>query len=156
MTFTRAVPASGATSVEFLVPFHDVDALRIVWHGHYLKYLDLARTELLRSVGLDVEDLRAAGHGLLVIESGCRHISPLRYGDRVRVTAWPRDVTHRIQVAYDIKNLTRGQRAARAYTTLVTVDSAGRMLFRTPRAILERLSTAWDPESPAASSKDMR
>ena len=37
------------TSVEIEVPFHDVDALRIVWHGHYYKYLELARTQLLRS-----------------------------------------------------------------------------------------------------------
>ncbi|MEZ4452430.1 MAG: hypothetical protein R3B09_23395 [Nannocystaceae bacterium] len=27
-------------SVDFEVPFHDVDALRIVWHGHYYKYME--------------------------------------------------------------------------------------------------------------------
>ena len=25
------------------MPFHDVDALHVVWHGHYYKYLELAR-----------------------------------------------------------------------------------------------------------------
>ena len=33
----------GETSVEFEVPFHDVDWARIVWHGHDCKYLELAR-----------------------------------------------------------------------------------------------------------------
>jgi len=33
-----------AIEIRLEVPFHDVDALRIVWHGHYLKYLELART----------------------------------------------------------------------------------------------------------------
>ena len=36
------------TSVELEVPLHDVDVLGIVWHGHYYKYLEAARTALLQ------------------------------------------------------------------------------------------------------------
>jgi acyl-CoA thioester hydrolase len=142
--FTRGLPGPKVVkaSVEFVVPFHDVDSLRIVWHGHYLKYLELARTELFREVGLDAGGQQRGAHGFLVIEAGCRHIAPLRYGDRVRVLAWIRDVTHRIQIAYEITNLTRDQKAARAYTTLATVDSSGRLLLKTPQGIAERLSSA--------------
>jgi acyl-CoA thioester hydrolase len=139
--FTRATPGSEGVreAVEFVVPFHDVDSLRIVWHGHYLKYMELARTELFRRLGLDDDGLRVGRFGFLIIESGCRHISPLRYGDRVRVTAWIRDVKHRIQIAYELTNLTLERRSARAYTTLVTVDPAGGLLLRTPESIVARL-----------------
>ena len=152
--FTRAVPGPqvAKASVEFAVPFHDVDSLRIVWHGHYMKYLELARTELFRKVGLDAGEQRLGTYGFLVIEAGCRHISPLRYDDRVRVTAWIRDVTHRIQIAYEITNLTRDQKAARAYTTLVTVDSSGRLLLRTPQAVAERLSSGVSGQRPSEDS----
>src|SRR5690606_75173 len=75
------------TSVELEVPFHDVDALRIVWHGHYLKYFEIARTALLRARGLDAGDLVGARYQLVVVESHCRHGAPLRYGDRIRVSA---------------------------------------------------------------------
>ena len=126
-------------SVELEIPFHDVDALRVVWHGHYYKYLEVARTRLLRECKLDAPDLMEMRHGLVVIESGCRYVSPLRYGDRVRVTAWLRDVTHRIYIAYEITNLTRQARAARSHTVLVTTDRDGRMLHRTPDALLRRL-----------------
>jgi acyl-CoA thioester hydrolase len=126
-------------SIEFEVPFHDVDALGVVWHGHYFKYLELARTRLLRSRGLDAGDLVGPRYRFLVIESACRHTAPLRYGDRVRVTAWLRDVEHRIFVAYEATNLTAGRRAARAHTILATTDRNGRMLLRTPRAIRARL-----------------
>lgn len=135
----RPKPAILNAEVELVVPFHDVDSLRIVWHGHYLKYLELARTELFRGIGLDRAEFERARYGFLVIENGCRYISPLGYGDRVRITAWLRDVKHRIQISYDVFNLTRGQRAARAYTTLVTVDASGRMLLKTPQKILDRL-----------------
>ena len=79
------------TSIELEVPFHDVDPMGVVWHGHYYKYLELARTELLRSRRLDVPDLLELGLGFIMIESGCRYAAPLRYGDRVRVAAWFRN-----------------------------------------------------------------
>ena len=131
--------------IELEVPFHDVDALRVVWHGHYYKYLELARTRLLRSRRLDVPDLLELGVGFVMIESGCRYAAPLRYGDRVRVSAWFRDVKHRLFIAYEVANLTSARRAARGHTVLATTDGEGRMLLRTPPSILERLSAAPTP-----------
>ena len=43
------------TRVELEVPFHHVDALGVVWHGHYLEYLEPARTALLRGCWLGTE-----------------------------------------------------------------------------------------------------
>jgi acyl-CoA thioester hydrolase len=119
----------------------------MVWHGHYYKYLELARTQLLRKCRLDAPDLVGMHYGLLVIESGCRYVAPLRYADRVRVTAWLRDVTHRIYLAYEITNLTQQARAARAHSILVTTDRDGRMLHRTPEALLKRLLPDGTPAS---------
>ena len=140
----RTGPRLHESAIELEVPFHDVDALGVVWHGHFFKYLELARTQLLRSRGLDVGDLVGPRYRFVVIESGCRHASPLRYGDRVRVTAWLADVEHRLFIAYEATNLTRGQRAARAHTILATTDKHGKMLLRTPQPILDRLA----PEPP--------
>jgi acyl-CoA thioester hydrolase len=132
------------TSVELDVPFHDVDLMGVVWHGHYYKYLELARTRLLRECGLDVGDLIGPHYRFVMIESGCRYAAPLTYGDRVRVDAWIRDVAHRINLAYEITNLSRGTRAARAHTVLATTDREGRLLLRTPDAVLERLGVDED------------
>ena len=73
----------------FEVPFHDVDMLRIAWHGHYYKYFELARTELFRKYQCDVDDLKALGYYLPITDSRCRYIAPLRYGMQVRATATP-------------------------------------------------------------------
>ena len=35
------------TDTEILVPFFDVDTMNVVWHGHYIKYLEVARCALL-------------------------------------------------------------------------------------------------------------
>ena len=126
-------------SVDFEVPFHDVDALQIVWHGHYYKYFELARTVLMRACHLDGPEVYELGHGLLVIETQCRHSAPLAYGDQARVTAWLADVVHRIHIRFEIHNLTQDRRSARGHTTLVTTNRQGEMLHRTPELILERL-----------------
>jgi acyl-CoA thioester hydrolase len=135
-----ARPRLHETSVELEVPLYHVDALGIVWHGRYYEYLEHARIKLLRGLDLDGRDLVGLGFGMLLIESHCRHVAPLRYGDRIRVVAWLRDVTHRLHVEYEIENLSRGGRAARAHTILVTTDADGRLLLRTPEAILARVA----------------
>lgn len=126
-------------SVDFEIPFHDVDALQIVWHGHYYKYFELARTALLRACKLDGQEIRELGHGMLVVESHCRHISPLAYGDQIRITAWLADVVHRIHIRYEIQNLSQARRAARGHTMLVATTRKGEMLHRTPKSFLDRL-----------------
>ena len=125
--------------VELEVPFHDVDTGFIVWHGHYYKYLEIARTALMRAYGLDVEDVVNFGFGMVVSETRCRHGFPLRYGERFKVAAWFRETERRIAIGYEITNLTQQKRAARAQTTMVTTDANGKLCPTTPSEILERL-----------------
>jgi acyl-CoA thioester hydrolase len=125
--------------VELEIPFHQVDVLGIAWHGHYPKYLELARTALLRAHRLDTEDLRALGFRLVVSESFLHHASPLRYADRVRVAAWMGEVENRIEIAYQLRNLTSDALAAEGWMAFVTTRADGTLCLETPPEILERL-----------------
>ena len=133
---------AGAVSVELEVPFHDVDSLHIVWHGHYYKYLEIARTALMRSVDLDNGEIIRLGYGLLMGETQCKHTGVLRYGDRARVTAWFKEVESRIVIAFEVRNLTTGKRAARARTTLVTLNGRGELNLETPQDLVARMTAA--------------
>jgi acyl-CoA thioester hydrolase len=136
---SRVRPRLCETSVEIEVPFRDVDLMGIVWHGHYFNYMEAARTELLRGCGLDGGDLIGKRYAFFVIETRCRHAFPLFYADRVRVTAWLRDIKRRINIGYEIYNLTRERRAARGHTILATTDLERRLLLETPDEIQKRL-----------------
>ena len=129
----------GAVSVELEVPFHDVDALRLVWHGHYLKYLEVARTQLMRSFDLDVAEIVQLGYRMVVIESRIRHTFPLHYGDRLRASAWIGDCDSRIRIRYVVWNLTHDRRAAHGDTDLATTRPDGSLLLGTPEVIRGRL-----------------
>jgi acyl-CoA thioester hydrolase len=127
------------TSIEIEVPFRHIDMMGVVWHGHYYAYLEEARTALLRACNLDAGDLIGARFVFFVIESKCRYAHPLHYGDRIRVTAWLKDIQHRIHIAYEIHNLTHGKRAARGHTILATTDLEKNLLLETPDEIRRRL-----------------
>ena len=124
-------------SLDFEVPFHDVDVLGIVWHGHYYKYMELGRTALMRARGLDIAEIRRAGYAQLLVDSHCRYTVPLRYGDRGRVHAWFAGLRPRLGVSYRIRNLTHDRCSARGHTELVALGRDGVMLPETPDDLLE-------------------
>lgn len=142
---------SAEVFAEVEVPFHDCDPLGVVWHGNYYKYMEAARTALLRSIDLDVPQIRDLGFRLYVIESKCRYAFPLSYADRVRVHPWFRDIDYRIAISYEIYNLTASRRAARGHTFLATTDSDGNLLYQTPDPLMERLRLG--PSRPPARRK---
>jgi acyl-CoA thioester hydrolase len=131
-----------AVSVELEVPFHDVDALQIVWHGNYFKYMGVASTALFRAHGLDPAGMDRSPFRLLVVDAHCRHAFPLRYCDRFRVSAWFHDLDLRVSVAYEIVNLTHGRRSAKGRTVMVSLDLEGNLLYSTPPALAELLRAA--------------
>lgn len=145
------------TSVELNVAFHDVDMLHIAWHGNYLRYMEHARTALLRRAQIDVSDMKKLGFRFVIIESQVRHTSALLYGDRFRVTAWfgqsePSDASqpgqngrltihyrfHRIEHTEPV-DMPLPKGVARAKTTLVTTDPHGNRYLEIPHEIRTRI-----------------
>ena len=127
------------TRVELDVPFHHVDSLGIVWHGHYPKYFEAAGMALLRKLALDGGDLIGERYRLVVIEMACRHGFPMRYADRVAVSAWIADYARRLVIRYEVRNLTHERRSAHGHTTLATLDADGRLRLETPPEIVARI-----------------
>lgn len=135
----KSRPSPSAVSVELEVPFHDVDSLHVVWHGWYLKYMEVGRTALLRTRAIDAADMMALGYRFYIIESHVRHVGPAGYGDRLKVTSWYTEVENRIGISCVIDNLTSGKRCAIGASVLVTTDAGGQLCYETPAPVLARL-----------------
>ncbi|KAA1190489.1 acyl-CoA thioesterase [Pseudohalioglobus sediminis] len=131
--------AEGEITVE--VPFHDIDVMGIAWHGHYAKYLELARTELLNNIDYDIEQMKASGYAWPVIELHIRYARPLNYRQKIRVRARLAEFENRLKINYEISDQQTGRRLTRAHTVQVALDIAsGEMLFASPAVLKERLS----------------
>ncbi|MEO0376348.1 MAG: thioesterase family protein [Cyanobacteria bacterium P01_A01_bin.17] len=57
------------------------DYAAVVWHGTYVSWMEAARIDALRQVGIEFADLVQLGCDLPVIELSLRYHQPLRMGD---------------------------------------------------------------------------
>jgi acyl-CoA thioester hydrolase len=119
------------------IPFHDVDSLGIVWHGHYYKYFELARTALYRSLDFDVDDMVRLGFNFPVIESQCHYREALGYGQQVDITAHFREWEYYILIEYRISMTATGTRAAFGHTKQAVCDLAGELQPGVPDTVMK-------------------
>jgi acyl-CoA thioester hydrolase len=72
-------------TIEAPIAFCDVDAMGMVWHGHYLRYVELAREALCAARGLSYGAMAAAGILAPLIRLQVDYLQPARLGERVQV-----------------------------------------------------------------------
>ena len=77
--------------VEFSLPIRvyieDTDAGGIVYYVNYLKYLERARTELMRTFGLERAAVSDAGWNFVVSDVSLSYKEPARLDDQLHATA---------------------------------------------------------------------
>lgn len=122
-----------SATTEIAVAFYDVDLMAVVWHGHYLKYLEGARWALLERIGYGFEVMKNSGYLWPIIEAHVRYVRPAGFGDRLIVTASLVEWRGRVAINYLIADKMRKVRVARARTVQVAVHAAsGELQFVTP------------------------
>ncbi|HSQ40814.1 MAG TPA: thioesterase family protein [Fibrobacteraceae bacterium] len=129
-----------SAKITLRVPFHDVDSMRICWHGNYYKYFEMARTELLRPLKMDLSDTLLEDIVLPVIRSQCKYISPLLYDQKVEVLAQITDAEYKLFVNYVIRDEATGAVLAKGSTEHVAVNSkTGVTCMPMPQEFLRRI-----------------
>ncbi|HEY6234012.1 MAG TPA: thioesterase family protein [Candidatus Elarobacter sp.] len=128
------------TEIEVEVPFHDVDAMGVAWHGNYVKYCEAARCRLLQMIDYDYPKMRESGFLWPVVELWLKYVRPARYGQRLRVRAALTEYENRIRVEFRIHDAVTGERMTEGYSLQVAVDAvSGELQFVSPPALLERV-----------------
>lgn len=130
--------------VEIEVGFHDVDAMEVAWHGHYLKYFELARCALLRRFDYDYPQMRESGYAWPIVDCRLRYVAPARYGQKLLVSASLREWENRLRIDYRIRDKASGAKLTVGSTIQVAVDLAsGELQFVSPPILLQKLERAW-------------
>lgn len=124
------------------IPFHDVDPAQIVWHGHYAKYLEIARGKLLDKIDYNYPQMSESGYFWPVIDMSLRYVAPIRFQQKIRVTATLKEWEIRLRVAYVITDAETGKRLTTASTTQAAVRiSSGEMLLAAPEVLVAKLAS---------------
>ncbi|TDV66053.1 thioesterase family protein [Pseudomonas sp. LP_7_YM] len=128
---------------EVLVPFFDVDTMHVVWHGHYVKYLEVARCALLDKLGHNYTQMLDSGYGWPVIDLQLRYVRGAVFGQRINVRASLVEWENRLKIDYLITDIDTGERLTRASTVQVAVAIESReMQLVSPSVFVEAVEKA--------------
>ncbi|MCW3149556.1 acyl-CoA thioesterase [Stutzerimonas stutzeri] len=129
--------------VEILVPFFDVDSMDVVWHGHYVKYFEVARCALLERIGHNYQQMRDAGYAWPIIDVQLRYMRGARFNQRIVVRANLVEWENRLKINYLIRDAETGERMTRGSSVQVAVEIASReMLLASPRVFVDAVERA--------------
>ncbi|WP_095192218.1 thioesterase family protein [Pseudomonas sp. Irchel 3A7] len=126
------------TDTEILVPFFDVDSMNVVWHGHYVKYLEIARCALLDKIGHNYSAMSGSGYAWPVIDLQLRYVRGAVFGQKLNVRANLVEWENRLKINYLISDLETGERLTRAVSVQVAVDMGSReMQLASPKVFTD-------------------
>jgi acyl-CoA thioester hydrolase len=123
--------------------WEDTDAGGIVFYANYLKFFERARTEWLRSLGIEQQALRAQSGGMFIVsQTQVRHLLPCRLDDEIIVTAGLLEsgrASMTIQQQAFLKTPGQAQLLAEASIRIGWVNATSLKPARLPASILDRL-----------------
>ena len=130
-------------SVIIEVPFFDVDSMEIVWHGHYVKYMELARCAFLKQLNYDYDVMKQHGYGWPVVQLQLKYIRPAQFGQKIRVEVTLKEYESCLKFDYLITDVESGQKLSKASTMQMVVKIEGmETQFQTPISFREKINKA--------------
>ena len=110
------------------VYYCDTDQMGVVYYANYIKWFEMARTELLRDAGWSYFDCEEQGYFLPVAEASCKYHRSAKYDDQITI-ATTVDTTSRVKIrfAHTVYNQ-RDEKLATGAVTLGCLSLKGKVL----------------------------
>jgi len=132
-----------SASIDVTVAFHDIDIIGVMWHGHYLKYLETARWHLMDQLDFGYDTMAASGFAWPIVEMHVKYLHAARMGELLNVRASLVEWENRITMNYLVTRAPDQERVARGKSVQVAVDAKTLALqFVTPEPLLSRVQRA--------------
>lgn len=108
------------------VYFEDTDAAGVVYYANYLKFMERARSDMLRAVGIDQNAvLRGGGGAYYVADVAIRYVKPARLGEDLVVISNVEEVRG-VSVRIHQRVMRSGELLTDARVTAAFLDANGR------------------------------
>ena len=105
--------------------YEDTDMAGVVYYANYLRYIELARSDIVEQIGLDQRAMRDEGLVFVVTRVEADYIGAARFGDRLEV-----HTTHQaegpVRWVFDQDVLRDGKVIFRAKVTAVCMTTTGK------------------------------
>ena len=119
------------------VYFEDTDTAGVVYYANYLKFMERARSDMLRAVGVDQQEvLHSGGGAYYVAHVDIRYVKPARLSDDLVVVS-DVEIVRAVSVQIHQRVMRNGELLADARVTAAFLDANGKPQ-RQPKIWVER------------------
>ncbi|WP_029034678.1 acyl-CoA thioesterase [Salinimicrobium terrae] len=121
------------------VRYAETDQMRVVYHGNYAQYLEIARIDWLAAIGISYRKMEEEGVMLPVYELNLKFKKSAKFDDELKIiTRLKKKPGVRIEFEYEIFNQ-HDELLTEAETTLIFMDIEKNKPVKCPRYVLEKL-----------------
>jgi len=124
------------------VRYGDTDQMGFAYYANYLRWFEIGRAEMLRSLGTSYHSVEQGGVWLPVLEARCRYHKPARYDDQVVIETGVIELRRAsVRFGYRVLREADGVLLAEGTTEHPFTDPSGRPM-RPPPFLTEMLARA--------------
>ena len=128
-------------SIDLTIPFHDVDSMKVVWHGNYFRYFENAREALLNTLQFGYNQMLLSDYCWPVIDAKIKYIRPLTFEQKIKVHAYLTEYENRLYIDYEIKDAQTEMVTTKGYTIQVAVHKdTQEICFVTPEIFVNKIN----------------
>lgn len=102
--------------------FYDVDSMKVVYHGNYVRYYEQVRCVLLDRIGYNYNEMESSGYAWPVVGLNVKYMRPLLFSQEFRIKATLLEYENRIKIAYNIFNKDTGVLLNKGTTTQMAIN----------------------------------
>lgn len=121
------------------VRYGEVDQMSFLYHAHYVEYFDVARTELIRSIGITNREMEENGVMLPVLNVNINYGTPATYDDLLTIRTTLKEMP-RVKITFHYEVLRGEELLTTGSVTLAFMNSATKRAIRPPRELIEILT----------------
>lgn len=126
-------------SCKIRVRYGETDQMGYVYYGNYAEYYEVARVEMLRSLGMDYAAMESSGVMMPVLDLSCKYIKPALYDQELTIKTTIEQLPGvRIHFKYEVFN-PANDLINIGSTTLVFVDMEKNKPCQPPEDFMGRL-----------------
>ena len=129
--------SSPSSTSSLRVRYAETDKMGVAYYANYFVWFEVARADLLRSLGWTYREMEGSGVSLPVIEAHCEYHRSARYDDELQVKTEGRMLSPvRMEFTYEVWRIADTVMAASGRTVHAALDGAGKPC-RLPKRIRE-------------------
>lgn len=133
------------TTHSLRVRYGETDPMKYVYYGNYAEYLEVARVELFRTIGISYDEIEKQGIWLPVSEYKIKYLKPGLYDQVLEIHTYVKNKPGvRIEFDYEIYNDSK-EKITEASVTLFFLDAKTNKIIKCPDFLMKLIDENWKP-----------